>query len=53
MWQIEARVQQCGDALLLALVGEGRQMAERTPYRLVHSVKVPDGRTAFEIYECK
>jgi 4-amino-4-deoxy-L-arabinose transferase-like glycosyltransferase len=53
MWQIDARAQQCGDALLLALAGEARQMAERTPYRLVHSVKVPDGRTAFEIYECE
>ncbi len=53
MWQIDARAQECGDALLLALAGEARQMAERTPYRLVHSVKVPDGRAAFEIYECE
>ena len=53
MWQIDARAQQCGDALLLALAGEGRQMAETTPYRFVHSVKVPDGRNAFEIYECE
>ena len=53
MWQIDARAQQCGDALLLALAGEGRQMAETTPYRFVHSVKVSDGRNAFEIYECE
>ena len=53
MWQIDAESKHCGNALLVALAGEARQMAARTPYRLVHTVEVPDGRAAVEIYECE
>jgi hypothetical protein len=52
IWQIDARSQDCGDALLVALAGEARRMAERSPYRLVHSVEVSNGQAVLEIYAC-
>ena len=52
MWLIDAEAADCNDALLIALAGEARQLARRTPYELVHTVAVPDGRAAIEIYHC-
>ena len=50
--QIDAGANDCRAALLIALAGEAQQLARRTPYELVHTVAVPDGRAAIEIYQC-
>ena len=51
--QIDAEASDCRDALLIALAGEARQLAERSPYELVHTIAVPDGRAAIEIFACR
>jgi hypothetical protein len=53
MGRIDARAAHCRNALLVALAGEAREMAERTAYQLVHAVNVADGRPLIEIYECQ
>ena len=51
--QVDAEAGDCRDALLIALAGEARQLAARSPYELVHTVAVPDGRAAIEIFACR
>ena len=53
MGRIDARAAHCRNALLVALAGEAREMAERTAYQLVHAVNVADGRPLIEIYNCQ
>ncbi|MDP6700549.1 MAG: glycosyltransferase family 39 protein [Candidatus Latescibacteria bacterium] len=51
--QIHAEAGACRGALLIALTGEARQLAARSRYELVHTVAVPDGRAAIEIFACR